>query len=320
MSIPFGSNMTVNGTNGDDSMVGNDPAGNVNDLVYGHQGNDTINTQHGLSKSTVFGGQGNDSIEAFNGSQNQIYGNLGNDFISSSNETGDSIFGGQGNDTVEASFDTSDNIYGNLGDDQLVGDFTQSTNYFGGQGNDTILVSGSNMDAIYGNQGDDFLFGNDGTRNTDEYGGQGNDTLVFTGTFGGNTTNDVETGGLGNDLFIASNDSGGGPLNVSDIVTVTDFLQGRDKLSETSLANVPLIKTEEVGATAASALALANSTGFASPESDYIFVYGGTGAGYLFYNGDHVGQHFTALSGMAIIGATSETSVNLTDITASNFA
>jgi len=317
MAIPFGSNTIVNGTNGDDSMVGNDPAGNVSDLVYGHQGNDTINTQHGLSNSTVFGGQGNDSIEAFNGSQNQIYGNLGNDTIASIHDTGDSLYGGQGDDELFATMDTGGSIYGNQGNDSIRGQIDTQMKFFGGQGNDTITDQDSNLDAIYGNQGNDLLFGNVGTTNSHEYGGQGDDTLVFTGTFGGITTNDVETGGLGNDLFIATNDSGtsGGVASVliaSDIVTVTDFLQGFDKLSETSSPTVGFVKLPGSGS-AAQVLALADIFyTSSSPASEYVFVYGGTGAGYLFYNGDSGGS--VALSGMAILGATSETSVNFTDI------
>jgi hypothetical protein len=132
---------------------------------------------------------------------------------------------------------------------------------------------------------------------------------------------DVETGNLGNDLFIASNDSGvlgngnGRNLQASDIVTVADFLQGTDQLAETSTAGVPLVKIAGLGDNAAQALADANQTFTTSPghPSEYIFVYGGTGAGYLFYNGDSGGTHAT--SGMAILGANGENSVNASDIT-----
>jgi Ca2+-binding RTX toxin-like protein len=319
----FGSNTTVNGTNGADTLFGNDPAGNTNDIVYGHQGDDSIFGQFGYSNSTIYGGQGNDTISQFPTASptghNIIYGNLGNDVINLKIAGGDTVYGGQGDDNVSAFESSGNTIYGNLGND-LITTFTDfGDTFYGGQGNDTILVSLSNLDAIYGNQGNDLLFANDGITNTHEYGGQGDDTLVFTGSFGGSTTNDVETGGLGNDLFIATNDSGGGPLNVSDIVTVTDFLQGFDKLSETSGTSVRFIKRDGTGDSAAQALALADSVYAAGPSaaSEYIFVFGGTSAGYLFYNGDHGGP--SALSGMAILGATGEFSVNLTDITPSNF-
>ena len=103
-TITFGSNnASVQGTPGDDSMVGNDPTGNINDVIYGHQGNDTITTTDGLFDSTVYGGQGNDTISDGDPTSSQeaggnvIYGNLGNDSITSEKVLGDTIYGGQGN-------------------------------------------------------------------------------------------------------------------------------------------------------------------------------------------------------------------------------
>jgi hypothetical protein len=128
--------------------------------------------------------------------------------------------------------------------------------------------------------------------------------------------------GEGNDLFIATNDSGHiscgtRPLDASDIVTVTDFLSGSDQLAETRMAGVQLAKIQGIGDNAQQALNAANNfygpgmPGATPPE--YVFVYGGTGAGYLFYNGDGGGKF--ALSGMAILGANGQHSVNASDIT-----
>jgi len=86
-TIFFGSNKVVKGTTGNDSIIGNDPEGNIHDIIYGHQGDDSITTQHGLFDSTVYGGQGNDRIfdgdptQARTSGGNVIYGNLGNDSI-----------------------------------------------------------------------------------------------------------------------------------------------------------------------------------------------------------------------------------------------
>jgi hypothetical protein len=268
----------------------------------------------------MFGGQGDDSISAHNGKNNVIYGNLGDDTINLNSDTGDKAFGGQGNDAIYSHFVKSSAIYGNQGNDFLFGDHDQSTKFFGGQGNDTIKDGfGSISDAIYGNQGNDLLLEFNQITDTHEYGGQGDDTLVFTGSFGGRTTNDAETGGKGNDLFVASNDSGtGNNLNANDIVTVTDFLSGSDHLALTSITStIPLAKIDGTGDSALQALTAANnvytgppSEGAAPPE--YVFVYGGTAAGYLFYNGNGGGKF--ALSGMAITGATGENSVNSSDI------
>jgi Ca2+-binding RTX toxin-like protein len=323
-TIFFGSNTTINGTNGDDSMVGNDTSGNVNDLVYGHQGNDTITFDGSVSRSTIFGGQGADSISVFNGGQNQIYGNLGNDTILSEDDTGDTIFGGQGNDLIFAITVRSGAIYGNMGNDTLIGHNDALTNFFGGQGDDAIVDSGSNLDAIYGNQGNDLLIG-EGITNSHMFGGQGNDTLVFTGF---RTINDTMTGNLGNDLFIATNGAGddsagnGFPISADEIVTVTDFLSGNDHLALTSSnAAIPLVKIGGTGDNAVQALEAANDA-FASNAggSEYVFVYGGVGTGYLFYNGDHGSSNpitlgHAATAGLALVGATGENSVMSSDIT-----
>src|SRR5262249_48905105 len=145
----------------------------------------------------------------------------------------------------------------------------------------------------------DLLIGKGGITNSHMFGGQGDDTLGFSGTgvglvASGHTTNDVETGGLGNNLFLAANDSGspvlgapGNDLLAADIVTVTDFLSGTDKLAETSKSGVGLLKIDGSGDSAAQALAAANNFYASNPGSEYVFVYGGTGAGYLFYNGDN---------------------------------
>jgi len=312
--IPFGSNAVVNGTNNNDFMFGNQPGGNNNDLVYGHQGNDSISFSDAVSNSTLIGGQGDDTIRAFDGKNNVIYGNLGDDTIVLTSDTNDKAFGGQGNDGIYSSNLKSSAIYGNQGNDFLTGDDDQSTKFFGGMGNDTIKLFGGINNAIYGNQGNDLLVGRNGPTDSHEFGGQGDDTLVFTGTFGGRTTNDAETGGKGNDLFIATNDTGGGSLNANDIVTVTDFLSGSDHLAFTSAtSSIPLDKINNPGGSITQALNLANNQYATHPGREYVFVYGGTGAGFLFYNGDGGGN--VARAGEAITGATGENSVNETDIT-----
>jgi Ca2+-binding RTX toxin-like protein len=323
-TITFGSNnASVQGTPGDDSMVGNDPTGNVNDIIYGHQGADTITTTDGLFDSTVYGGQGNDSISDtdptltnFAGG-NVIYGNFGNDSITSFGSFGDTIYGGQGDDLLVSSQFFSGTIYGNLGNDSIMAVTDRQDTFYGGQGNDTVRLRQGDSDVIYGNFGNDLLIGEIFTSNSHEYGGQGNDTLVFTGFERDTTFNDVETGGLGNDLFIATYGSGAiEPLEANDIVTVTDFLQGTDLLAESNDAGVPLAKIQGIGDNAAQALNDANSfyqNNNPGNAREYVFVYGGTGAGYLFYNGDF-SSHF-AQAGMAILGANGENSVMASDIT-----
>ena len=319
-TIFFGSNKVVNGTPDDDSIIGNQPTGNINDVVYGHQGDDSITTTNGLFVSTVYGGQGNDTISDGvpifgppTTGGNVIYGNLGNDLINSG--TGsigtefDTIYGGQGNDTVISLNTGGGTIYGNLGNDSIDHDGGGTMNFYGGQGDDTIIDFASGQDVIYGNQGNDLLIGSGGTDDTHEYGGQGNDTLVFTGIGGSQTFNDVETGNLGNDLFVATGNNSFGFLEDADeIVTVTDFLQGTDLLSESDDAIGGFVgglqKIAAPGANAQQALNDANLAYALNSTERYVFVYGGTGAGYLFFNGNPGQNQDFATAGMAIEGHT----------------
>ncbi len=139
----------------------------------------------------------------------------------------------------------------------------------------------------------------------------------------GGTTNDVETGTLGNDLFIATNDSGGSfsagvvfALQANDIVTVTDFLSGTDQLAMSHNAVPGFEKIAFPGANAQQALNDANLAYALNDTERYVFVYGGTGAGYLFLNQTFDGGASPqAISGLKIDGSNTETSVNASDIT-----
>ena len=81
---------------GDDRMV--DPAAGGNDLVFGNEGNDSINVWGG--NDTVFAGQGNDSA-IVGGSSNPLYFlNEGNDTFDGDTGTGAMIVVG-GNDSAD---------------------------------------------------------------------------------------------------------------------------------------------------------------------------------------------------------------------------
>ena len=328
MAITFGSNTTTNGTPGNDTMIGVDPTGNKNDIVYGHQGDDSISAVAGFTSSTIYGGQGNDIItdENFTTSGaiggNVMYGNFGDDTISIGDTAiGDTVYGGQGNDVIRATDTAFNVVYGNLGDDSIVSDDSFSNTLYGGQGNDAVNVFADNHDVIYGNFGNDFLYASAFTDNSHMYGGQGDDTLVFTGFFGGGNVNDVETGNLGNDLFVATGNNSFGFLeNANDIVTVTDFLQGTDLLSESDDAIGGFVgglqKIAAPGANAQQALNDANLAYALNSTERYVFVYGGTGAGYLFLNQTEFGgQTVQSISGLKIDGSNGEFSVNASDIT-----
>ena len=107
----------------------------INDLIYGNGGNDTILL--GSGDDTVYGGSGNDSLDGGDGND-VLYGEEGNDTID----------GGYGNDTIYASQGT-DYLDGGYGDDtyiidkdtELVGK-TTIENTGNSNENDTIVFNG----------------------------------------------------------------------------------------------------------------------------------------------------------------------------------
>ncbi|MEO9123485.1 MAG: SdrD B-like domain-containing protein [Microcoleus sp.] len=167
-------NNVINGTNGDDTLVGSANSDSIfglggNDLIFGQQGGDYINGNTG--NDTIYGGMGNDTLFGGKGSD-LIFGDMGDD----------TIYGGRGNDSISGGAG-NDLLYGGKGDDILLGGGGNDV-LFGDQGNDT-LCGGDGNNTLLGGSGDDLLFGGSGTDLL--YGGPGNDTLI---------------GGTGNNGFV----------------------------------------------------------------------------------------------------------------------
>ena len=240
-NIGVGSNQTVDGLPGNDSIFGTG-APSLNDIIYGHMGNDTINGLAGATEidlSIMYGGQGNDAIYA--NKFDTVYGNLGNDSVFFSGSS--TAYGGQGNDTIFADAANVSNavFYGNLGDDSLgvpffSTDTLTNSSLYGGQGDDRISMQGSGNlahgglgnDTVYDNGfgaglGNSTLYGDGGNDRVEGdfndmiYGNQGNDTLytelnssLFGGQgndvayfgYSGAVTNDLVYGNLGDDFLI----------------------------------------------------------------------------------------------------------------------
>ncbi len=190
--------MTASGQDGDDSITGS----NLNDTIFGGDGDDTISGQAGDDSidagdgnDVVSGDDGNDTILADDG-DDTVNGNLGND----------SILGGDGLDSL-AGDDGADTINGNSGNDIISGG-TGTDLVFGGAGND-IVNGGDDDDTILGQSGSDSLFGDagadfvDGGNAADSIeGGTGNDTLngmAGADTIVGRDGDDVIFGGTGAD-------------------------------------------------------------------------------------------------------------------------
>lgn len=201
------------GTNGDDSLYGNEVANILygdnsvdgpggEDLIFGAAGNDII--YGGAGYDSLLGEEGDDRIYG-NAGIDTIYGGTGRDLIfgGDGDDTlnggagADTLFGGTGLDTASyrdagkgvtanlqtASLNTNDaagdsyssieNLEGSSFSDRLTGD--DSVNRIsGGDGDDRLYLGGGN-DAGYGGNGDDTVYGEAG--NDVVYGGAGNDTL-----------------------------------------------------------------------------------------------------------------------------------------------
>lgn len=322
-TINFNSNVTATGTAGNDSIVGIEPSTNNNDIVYGLPGNDTVTSDNELNNSTLYGGQGDDEIFANNGSA--LYGNIGNDVLdilgnASANilAVDDTLYGGQGNDAMETFFSSHDVFYGNVGDDGLELDQDLAQTAYGGQGNDDISAFYSASDALYGNQGNDALGDFVANHATSVlYGGQGDDSLAASASGG-----DTMFGGLGSDLFATNDSLAPNAFTANDLITVEDFVSGLDKLALSTVDGGPGLLFKESDPSASNAgSALSAADAFFSTHSasaQYLFVYGGSGAGYLFYNGDGGGS--AANDGMTLVGDNAESSLLANDIIASAFA
>jgi hypothetical protein len=277
---------------GNDSVA--DPGGGS--LVFGNQGNDSINTS---GQNTSYGGLGNDCL-VINDSNNLMFGNEGADTINTAiGGSGDTIVGG--NDSADAG-------------DSLIGT-VDSTLVFGNGGADTLNVIG-NADTFIGGQGGDLLFGN--VSGLLAFGNEGNDTIgsVTTGTstvFGGLGDDDLEftagresvqgnegndtlaadlfgsisidtiSGGAGNDLFVyltagddGNNATGGGPVE-----QITDLNRAEDRFwtgtTVTFAANLGAGTGATLAASANNAIAAALALS-GSPATAWVaaqFTFGG---------------------------------------------
>jgi Ca2+-binding RTX toxin-like protein len=160
-------------------VIGKDTEGLIR--IDGGAGDDEITVDPTLTVETlIYGGDGDDTIQGGSG-KDRIYGEEGNDFIQARGGN-DTVRGGDGMDTIEGGSgddslfgdDAIDSIKGDDGNDLIVGgqggDFL-----YGGAGNDKLLGE-SGTDTLNGGDGDDYLSGgqDDDTLN----GGDGKDTLV----------------------------------------------------------------------------------------------------------------------------------------------
>lgn len=157
------------------------------------------------------------------------------------------------------------------------------------------------------------------------YGGQGDDTLVAEDAGG-----DSMVGGAGSDLFVAY--VGYEPFSfftTNDLITVADDAVNNDFLSLSFSHNAQttdpggsgyLFKLHGTATNNAQNAFSAAQNYYAhdSNAAQFLLVYGGSGAGCLFYNGDGGGN--APNDGMILVGANGESSVDANHVIASPFA
>ena len=316
-------NLTLTGTtaiNGTGNILDNILTGNSGvNILTGGAGNDTLNGGTGADK--MYGGTGND-LYVVNISTDVIGENSdeGTDTVQSSvtytladhlenlTLTGTSAINGTGNilDNILTGNSGANTLTGGAGNDILDGG-TGADKMYGGTGNDTYYVNIS-TDVITENasEGTDTVFSsitltlganveNLTLAGTSALNGTGN-TLdnILTGNSGvntltGNTGNDTLNGGLGNDIL-----SGGAGNDVFVFDTalnattnkdsISDFISGQDQFRLdkdifSTLTDVGVLSSQYF---------LANASGAAGDENDYILY--NTSSGALLYDADGNGQ------------------------------
>lgn len=173
-------------------------------------GNDTFTS--GSGNDVINGGSGNDTINAGNGA-NSVMGGDGDDTLVSGSGN-DTLYGDNGNDTLIAG-DGNDILSGGTGSDRLQG----------GMGDDLYLYNrGNGKDTII----DEYRYGYKGTGQS----AAGNDTLRFGE---GITQNDLIARVVGDDLIIALKEGTKSFDELSDVVTIKNWVDTETRVETLSL-------------------------------------------------------------------------------------
>ena len=112
----------INGTSDNDSLF--IPARKSGDTLQGLAGNDYLDALAGNGNNILKGGDGNDELYAY--TNDQLYGEAGNDTLTSDGNGSNTLSGGDGNDKLYANL--NDTVSGDAGDDEI----------FAGRGGNTL--------------------------------------------------------------------------------------------------------------------------------------------------------------------------------------
>jgi hypothetical protein len=121
---------TINGTAGNDELL----TVESNDELLGLEGNDFLDAVSGKGNNTLRGGAGNDELFAY--TEDELYGDEGDDDLYSDGKGNNLLDGGEGDDEIFA--DLNDTVNGGIGDDII----------FAGRGGNTF-TGGSNQDVFW---------------------------------------------------------------------------------------------------------------------------------------------------------------------------
>jgi Bacterial Ig domain/von Willebrand factor type D domain/RTX calcium-binding nonapeptide repeat (4 copies) len=125
---------TFYGTSKDDVLF--TASGVSNDTLFGLEGNDALDATTGGGNNTLKGGDGDDELFAY--TNDQLFGDAGNDTLTSDGNGSNSLFGGDGNDRLFA--DANDNVFGDAGDDFIFAGIG-SSKLTGGTGKDRFNLT-----------------------------------------------------------------------------------------------------------------------------------------------------------------------------------
>ncbi len=223
---------TINGTEGNDTLIGGNPPDTISgfggdDLLAGNGGNDLISGGEG--NDTAYGGTGRDEIYGDNGddlldggsNNDELYGGAGQDTLIGGS-SGDTLSGGDGIDTLDYSASNSA-VSINLATNAASGGHASGDtisgieNVTGSTFNDTLIGSVV-ANLIDGGNGNDSLAG--GAGNDTLIGGAGNDSLD------GGTDNDLLEGGAGADILSGAAGSDTASYAASDAGVSVNLLTG----------------------------------------------------------------------------------------------
>jgi Domain of unknown function (DUF4114)/Calx-beta domain/RTX calcium-binding nonapeptide repeat (4 copies) len=167
---------TINGTPGNDDLLV--PGQGSNYILEGAEGNDTLDAANGKGNNILKGGDGDDYLYAY--TNDELYGDAGNDYLFSKEKGNNKLYGGDGNDAIDPY--RNDTVVGGAGDDTIYGGLGGNT-LTGGNGKDkfylTNIVESENPNTITDfNPAEDLLLLNDVSNNQLTFTPQGNNTSV----------------------------------------------------------------------------------------------------------------------------------------------